>query len=748
MSEVHTFCRICESLCGLRATVEGDRVTRLRPDPEHVATAGFACPKGLRQHELYGGPDRLTAPMRRTPDGFVPATWDEALADIGQRVRALRADHHPDAVAMYVGTAAGFSTLHPVFAQAFMEGLGSASLYATASQDCANKFAVARALYGFPFLQPFPDLDHTGCLVVVGANPVISKWSFLQVPNPGKALRARVQAGMKLWFVDPRRTESVKVSQGQHCPIRPGTDVFFFASLLAEIIAQDGVDKAFLARHCTGFEAVAQAVAAWPAARTAPITRVPAETVRTIAADLLAARDQGAAVYSSTGVNMGGQGALAFWLQEVINAATGNLDRRGGTLVGQGILDFPGFAARQGLLMSEQRSRIGDIPKVNDAFPGGVLADEILTPGPRQVKALFVTGGNPLMTMPNAGRLREALRALSLLVVVDVFLTETASEADWVLPATSPLERPDLPFIFPLLLGMQRRPYLQATRAVVPPPGAARDEATIYHDLARACGVGLWGSKAATAALTGWRALARRLGSTGGEIPQEAILSGILRAGGEGSFPGLLRARSGRLRPPNLPGSFLEGRVLTASGKVELGPPELVAALEARLPALAAQEAGDTGLRLISRRETETHNSGWTRNTPRLSGGQGATNHLYVHPEDAARLGLADGSPADLSTPTATVRVPVRLLADLMPGTVALPHGWGHQHAAGLRVSGQSAGVNVNLLPADGPGALDPLSGMARLTGIPVTLRPAAGPLDPRSWSGRPPEEAPPRSAS
>lgn len=729
MTEQTTFCRICESLCGLRATVEGDRVVRLRPDPEHVATRGFACPKGLRQHELYQSPDRLTTPMRRVGDRFEAASWDDALADIGSRTRHVMDAHHRDAVAMYIGTAAGFSTLHPVFAQAFMEGIGSRSLYATASQDCANKFSVARMMYGFPFLQPFPDLDHTGCLIVVGANPVVSKWSFLQVPNPGRALRQRVESGMKLWFVDPRRTESVKVTRGQHAFIRPGTDVFFYAAFLNAMIELGNIDPTWLERHGDGFGVVAEAVDTWTAERVAPVTRMPAATLRQLVEDHASA--DGAVLYSSTGVNMGGEGALSFWLQEVINAASGNLDRRGGTIVGKGIVDFPGFAAKRGLLMSDDPSRVGSIPKVNDAFAGGVLADEILTPGARQVRALFVTGGNPLMTMPNAGRLRDALRSLDLLVVVDLFLNETASEADWVLPATAPLERPDLPFIFPLLLGMQRQPYLQATRALVPPPGEAMDEATLYLRLARACGVGLWGSRIATGLLDAWRR------SSGGRLDQEALLSGILRLGGEGGLGRLLEAPHGRSRAPHEPGDFAPERVLTPSGRVQLAPPALVEALTARLPVLEAREREDDGLRLITRRETETHNSGWTRNTPRLSGGQGASNHLYIHPDDAARLGIADGEAADVQSSTSTVRVPVRLLADLMPGTVALPHGWGHQHAHGLSVSGQSAGVNVNLLPADGPDALDPLSGMARLTGVPVEVRPATGPLDRRSWSGR-----------
>ncbi|MFO0575185.1 MAG: molybdopterin-dependent oxidoreductase [Polyangia bacterium] len=171
----HTFCRICESLCGLEADVDAGsgRIVGLRPDPRHVATAGFACIKGLKQHRMYDSADRLRHPERRIGDRWQRASWDEALADIGRRVARIRAEHGPDAIAMYVGTAAGFSVLHPIFAQGFMTALGSRSMYSSATQDCANKFAVARELYGFPFTQPFPDVLHTRCLVIVGANPVV-----------------------------------------------------------------------------------------------------------------------------------------------------------------------------------------------------------------------------------------------------------------------------------------------------------------------------------------------------------------------------------------------------------------------------------------------------------------------------------------------------------------------------------------------------------------------------------------------
>jgi len=172
----HTFCRICEASCGLRVEVERGAVTAIQPDPDHVGTAGYACLKGLLQHELYASPDRLSRPLKRVGNEHMEISWDQAMTEIGARVRAIHGERGGDALGMYVGTAAGFGVLHPIFAQGFMQGLGSRSMYSSATQDCANKFSVATEMYGFPFVQPFPDVDRTECLIVVGANPAVSKW--------------------------------------------------------------------------------------------------------------------------------------------------------------------------------------------------------------------------------------------------------------------------------------------------------------------------------------------------------------------------------------------------------------------------------------------------------------------------------------------------------------------------------------------------------------------------------------------
>jgi anaerobic selenocysteine-containing dehydrogenase len=288
------------------------------------------------------------------------------------------------------------------------------------------------------------------------------------------------------------------------------------------------------------------------------------------------------------------------------------------------------------------------------------------------------------------------------------------------------------------MLGLQSRPYLQATERVVAPDGEQRDEASIYVDLARACGVGVFGSRAAQRAfeLAMWVRSTAHAGEQRA-LPQRLLLSLLLRATRHGSFRELLAHPHGVARPPHRDDDYLGQRVVTDDGRVHLAPPPLLEQARKLDADFARERAHADRLKLITRRAVNTHNS-WTHNDAEFVSGGRHTNFLYVHPDDAARVGLRDGDLADVASAVATVRVPVRLLDDLMPGTVALPHGWGHQHATGLSVASKTAGVNVNLLAADGPDQLERVSGMAHLTGIVVDVRPAAGPRAVGSWSGIP----------
>ncbi len=719
----YTFCRICEATCGLRATVDGDRVIALEPDEEHVATKGYACIKGLRYHEIHHSPDRLRAPLKRVGNRFEEISWEQALGEIGNKTRELVEQRGGDSIAAYLGNPISFSLLPPILTAAFLQGLGSRNLFQTGSQDCNNKFAAAERVYGFPFIQPFPDVDRTKCLIIIGSNPAVSRGSFIQLPDPIRRLKAIQTRGGKVYHVNPRRTETAR-QLGAHVFIRPDTDVYFLLSFLNEVLERNAIDLQRVSRFMRGLEALASVAAPWPPERTSEITGIEADVLRNMVTDYLQA--DGAALHLSTGVNQGSHGTLAFWLQEAINAITGNLDRTGGTIVGHGyVKNFPKHARKGGHTMRKDRSRIGALPSVADTFPAGLMADEILTAGEGQVRALFCISGNPLLTVPNRnGRLEEAFRALELLVVIDIFRNETANLAHYILPGTSALQRPDLPFVFQSLMGVQPIPYVQYTDEVVPLEGEQRDETVILLQLARACGSKLFGSGIANGFLGGWLGVGR-LPIVGGRLglTPKRFLALMARAFRLGSLDRLRNEPHGRLLPRYEGGDFLGERVVTDDGLVDLAPTDLVEAARGLEAVFENERARRDELKLISKREPHSHNS-WLHNHPRFVKGRRSTNYLYMNPQDGARVGVESGAMVEVRSSVAAVQLPVKLTDDMMVGAVALPHGWGHQDADGLRVATKTRGVNVNLLAEDGPDRLEYFSGMAKLNGIWVEVTP------------------------
>ena len=720
-----TFCRICEATCGLKATIEDDRVVALEPDQDHVVSKGYSCIKGLRYHEIHHSPDRLRVPLKRVGDRFEEISWERALDEIGAKVRQLVTDHGGDSVSAYLGNPIAFSLLPPVLTAAFLQGLGSRNLFQTGSQDCNNKFAAAQRVYGFPFIQPFPDVDRTECLIMIGSNPAVSRASFMQLPDPIRRLRAIEGRGGKVFLVNPRRTETAK-QMGTQVFIRPDTDVYFLLSFLHEVVSRDAIDHERVRLHMKGLDALRKVSESWPPERTAKITGVSAETLRSMVDAYLQAN--GAGLFLSTGVNQGSQGTLAFWIQEAINAITGNLDRLGGTLVGYGyIKDFPKHARKSGHTMRDDLSRIGQLPSVVDTFPAGLMADEILTPGEGQVRALFCLSGNPLLTVPNSnGRLEEALKALELLVVIDIFRNETANHAHYILPGTSALQRPDLPFVFQSLMGAQPVPYAQYTDALLPPEDEQRDETMILLQLARACGSTLFGSRMANGFLNGWLglgnlpAVGRRLGLT-----PERFLGLMARAFRLGSLNSLRKEPHGRLLEANQGQDFLGKRVVTDDGLVNLAPVELVDAARNLEATFELERTQRDKLKLISKREQHSHNS-WLHNHPRFVEGKRSTNYLYMNPLDGETAGVESGAMVEVRSGVGSVRLPVQLTDEMMVGAVALPHGWGHEAADGLSVASKTTGANANLLAADGPDALEYFSGMAKLNGIWVEVTPVS----------------------
>ncbi len=709
-----TFCRICEAACGLIANVDDGRVLSLAPDPDHVVSRGYVCVKGIRYAELHNSPDRLRTPLKRVDGAFLPIPWEQALAEIGQRTRAIRERHGKQSVGLYLGNPAAFSPPHPIFAAGFLGGLGTRHLYTAASQDCANKFAASRAMFGSALIQPVPDLDHLRCFIVIGSNPAISQMSFINAPRPVERMKAIEKRGGSVVFVNPRHTESAD-QLGQQVLIRPDTDVFFLLAFAHTLFATGGLDGR-ASRHLVHVEELRAAVTDWSPERTAEVTGIAAETLRALVATYLASG--AAALYASTGLNQGRHGTLAIWLMNAINAVSGNLDRKGGVLVPRGTVNLPFLGRVTGAGHGRHRSRVGALPAIVDALPAAVLADEIMTPGPGQLRALFVSAGNPVLSCPNGPRLAQALEKLDLLVSVDLFRNETARHAHYVLPGTSFLERGDIPLG---AQGFQPTPYMQYGQAVVPVDGDQKDEWWIFTRLAEAVGVSMFNSRLLQAYLAK---------SARDELPAalsftpDKLMRAMLRLGGETTLDQTRASPHGVLLAKNRERDFLGKplRVLRPFGKVDVAPAPFVAALDALDAVYDAERRDRKRLKLISKRERTSHNS-WMHNVEAFVRPPRDTNYLYIHPDDAGPLALSEGDLAEIRSATGSVQAPVKLSTDLMPGSVALPHGWGHAGATGLSIANRTRGVNANVLAPDGAASVERFAGMSHLTGILVDVR-------------------------
>jgi anaerobic selenocysteine-containing dehydrogenase len=712
-----TFCRICEAHCGMVATVEDGVVTQLRPDPDHPLSSGYACPKGIAMTDVQNDPDRVLHPLRKTPGGeFERVSWDEALRDIGDRLKRIQ----PGSIGWYMGNPGAFSYSHTLWVKGFLDALGSRHYYSAGSQDVNNRFAASALMYGSPLVVPIPDLQRTRFLLMLGANPMVSHGSVLTAPRVRDQLHAITGRGGRVVVVDPRRTETAR--QFEHIPVTPDADAWLLLSLLQVIFEEALEDRRFLAGWTTGAATLRRLAAAHIPELTEAHTGVPAATARSLARDFAVA--ESAAAYGRTGSCLGRHGTVVAFLLDALNAVTGNLDRPGGAVFGRPSIALDDVGERIGIdTYGKHRSRIGDFPDVLGNMPASVLPQEIETPGDGQLRALFVSAGNPVLSVPDGEALERAFGKLDLLVSLDFYVNETNRHADYVLPTTTFLERDDTPVAF---LGFYTTPFVQHSDAVVAPAGEAREEWEIVEDLARPLGI----------TPSSVREL-RLLGRLGIRVSPQRLLDLLLRTGPDGDWFGLrprgLRLSKLRRKPhgivlaEHVATGVLRRKIRHRGKRLDLAPRAIVAEVEGLAAAAVAASDERFPLRLIGLRELRSHNS-WMHNSPLLLRG-GRTHSARVHPADAAAVGVADGDTACITSKSGSIELPVKVTDEMTPGTVAVPHGWGHR--GGWRLANERAGgVNVNALASGAPEDLERLAGMAFLNGIPVRLDPVARPAE------------------
>ncbi len=348
------------------------------------------------------------------------------------------------------------------------------------------------------------------------------------------------------------------------------------------------------------------------------------------------------------------------------------------------------------------------------------MAKEITTPGGRQIKAMFVSAGNPILSVPNGDELEAAFESLDLSVALDFYVTETTSRCDFILPVTTMYEREDFPFTFQ---AFQATPFRQATDAVVAPAGQARSEWDIVDDLA--------GRLARDGA--GFRVLAaarKGLGVLGIQMTPRVMIDALIRMSQGGDRFGLRRGGlslrrlteqhpHGVVVAPHIRTGVLRDAVAYLSRRVRLVHPAIAAEVDKLTRSV--HPAGYP-LRMIGMREPRSENS-WMHNSPLLMRGERVQRAL-IHVDDAADLHVCDGDLVRVSSPYGEITIEVTPTKDLMAGVIAVPHGWGHKGTGSWRLANRAGGANVNRLTSSEPQDVESLSGMAWLTGVPVRVEP------------------------
>jgi anaerobic selenocysteine-containing dehydrogenase len=738
MATHYRTCPFCEATCGLEIETEGREVVSVRGDADDVFSKGFICPKAYGIKQLHEDPDRLTTPLVRRDGELVEATWDEAFEEIDRHLSPILSEHGRNAVAVYLGNPNAHNLSAITHGPAWLRVLGSQQVYTASTVDQMPKQVSSGLMFGTMLSVPIPDVDRCDHLLLLGANPLVSNGSLLTAPNMRGRLRAIRERGGKVVVIDPRRTRTAEEASEHHF-IRPGTDALLLAAMACTIVEEGLEDVAAAAEHLNGLDEVRGLVREFPPEDVADACGIEAEEIRRMARELAAT--ERAAVYGRIGTCTQELGTHASWLVDVLNALTGNLDSEGGVLfpraaAGQRNSSGPGGGGK-GVRFGRWQSRVRGLDEYYGELPVSVLAEEIDTPGDDRVRALITVAGNPLVSTPNSGRLERAVDGLDFMISIDIYVNETTRHADVILPAPEPLEKSHYDAAF---YQLSARNIANFSPALFDREGPAEWE--IYMRLAGImAGQGPDGDVAAFDDMVIQTLVQREVGMEGSRVSgrdaeellteleprrgPERVLDFLLRTGpygdGFGADPDGLTLDVLEQSPHGVDLGPLAPRLpevlRTPSGKVELAPEPIVGDMDRLRAAMARERNG--GFVLIGRRQLRSNNS-WMHNLPALVKGKERCT-LYLHPDDAFRLGLADGESARVTSASGVIEVPIEVTDEIMPGVVSIPHGWGHD-SDGVRmdVASAHAGVNSNLLADESQ--IEPLSGNAVLNGIPVEV--------------------------
>ncbi|MBT3136535.1 molybdopterin oxidoreductase family protein [Alteromonas sp. ALT199] len=741
----YSTCTLCEAMCGIEVATKGRQILSIKGDKENPFSQGHICPKASALKDLYDDPDRLKRPIKRVrlegeESAWEEITWDEAFELVANNLHNIQQAHGSNAVGVYLGNPNAHNMGSILFGPYFYRALKTHNRYSATSVDQLPHHIISRRLFGHMSQVPIPDIDHTQHFMIIGGNPLASNGSIMTVPNVKKRLKGIQQRSGKVVVIDPKRSETADISCEHHF-IRPGSDVLLLLAMLNVLFEKQLHKMDGILPYAEDIKEVENYVKDYSVQKVSELTGISASQITQLVVDFCNA--ESAVCYGRMGASVQAFGTLTQYLIMLFNMLTGNLDKRGGMMFTQPAADILPVSGKGS--MGGFSSRVRGLPAFAGEYPVACLAEEILTPGEGQIKAMVVGAGNPVVTTPNAEQLDRAFEELDFMVAVDFYVTETSRHADVILPPVTALERDHYDVVFH---NFAVRNFAKYSEAVVEVDKDQLTDWQIYLSLAErldalngkntAHYAGLWGKqpKGVVDDLLKSGLYSRALSEEGAASDNSSthLSESSTADSSKVSFDARARGLSldmlkahphgidlGPLQPSLPHALFHEDK------KIHLDFAYFMADLDrvnthffGKASYVTAQ---NQPLVLIGRRHIKTNNS-WLHNSPRMVKGNNRCT-LQLHPDDGARYGIADGDEVRVKSRVGQVTIEAEITDAIMPGVVSIPHGWGHnKKGIKLSVASQHPGVNTNILTDDL--LVDELSGNAVLNGVPVELEKAS----------------------
>ncbi|MGJ8669578.1 MAG: molybdopterin-dependent oxidoreductase [Oceanococcus sp.] len=710
MSKHFRVCNLCEAMCGIAINVEDGEIQSIKGDPDDPFSRGHICPKAVALKDLYEDPERIRTPLEKRAGQWHEISWDDALDKAAAGLKKVQAEHGNDALASYLGNPNAHNTGSLLFGPPLLRALKTRNKFSATSVDQMPHHMVAWKLYGHQLRIPVPDIDHCDHFVILGGNPLASNGSIMTVPDVKKRLKAVRQRGQVV-VIDPRRSETAQAASTHHF-IRPGTDVVLLLAMIHVLYQDELINPSHLEQFLdTPAEQLRNHFEQWTPERASAHCGLSADSIRQLVHEFCQA--DAPVLYGRMGVSVQAFGTLCQYLISLFNILTGRLDRPGGLMFTRPAANIlkqsgPGH-------FGKYKSRVRGLPEFGGELPVAALAEEMLTPGEGQIRAMLMMAGNPVISTPNGAQLDRALGQLDFMVSIDFYINESNRHADIILPPVSPLEREHYDLVFHLFAVRNTARY---AAALFDKPKTAKHDWEILQGLQQ---------RIAPA-----RGLKQKIGSKlGASFGPAGVLDLLLRTG---PWSGSLNPSKGlslsklKKNPHGIDLGALQPELPKAlhhrDQKIHLSAGFFLADI-ARVDAkfTETETANGSKMLLIGRRHIRSNNS-WLHNSQRLVKGKSRCTAL-IHPEDAVRLGQKkpeDALHLQVNSRVGEVRIEAEISDEVMPGVISIPHGWGHDKSDTSWTTAQSkAGVNVNELTDHL--AIDEFSGNAALNGLPVEVK-------------------------